>query len=506
MGKRKTDHIAARGKNLVANGFDEHLEWTARDELRDDGIDLNVQIPFDQSELSERFLIQVKTASKWRDLKDGDWSYTLNVETCKKYLLTTEVIFLFGVDLSRGEIRWVNLSEQLQRKADQQTFHLPNSHRLDDKTWPAFAKVAREAIAVRKDHLRPPSEALKYRIRQLLKTAPGFEVTSYQYVKGAEHYALMPAEGTNLQFTFSPKTLADSRTLRRAIDFGMPAEIRLRHFDFNGIAFPPPEADRTRVMLKIQPRTRNVRLHIAVPEIPNNEIELDTVLMLGAKGFQLSSVDKANPFRFTLRGLRSGQKLTFKPQVSFQQWDGRRLAALTMPDRLFRFMQALQQGCHVAFSVVEQGERVQLLSADIPARSDADLQEIVQQLDFISALVRLCQTLDSASVFDHSIEPSPEQLKDLQVAFQLVDGLTLPCNVSPFHLNVPPERRHLVPADPASLFIVRQTMHLKFGASLIGDLPIKTQLKEAVFRALGNGEFEIARTMAEMTQDLPGKS
>jgi len=49
-----------RGENVVKNAFFEILQWVPRTDDLDDGIDLNVEIPPQETRPNERFLVQVR--------------------------------------------------------------------------------------------------------------------------------------------------------------------------------------------------------------------------------------------------------------------------------------------------------------------------------------------------------------------------------------------------------------------------------------------------------------
>jgi uncharacterized protein DUF4365 len=95
MATKRTDLIGGRGENLVINAFAEHLEWTARKDAPDDGIDLNVEMPAEADQPSERFLVQVKSAKAAKELKLGDWSTSIKRTAFAKYKKSRHVIFLW---------------------------------------------------------------------------------------------------------------------------------------------------------------------------------------------------------------------------------------------------------------------------------------------------------------------------------------------------------------------------------------------------------------------------
>ena len=70
-GRRRTDLICERGENLVKNAFLEILQWVPRTDDPDDGIDMSVEIPAQDKRPCERFLVQVKTASAIKSLRNG---------------------------------------------------------------------------------------------------------------------------------------------------------------------------------------------------------------------------------------------------------------------------------------------------------------------------------------------------------------------------------------------------------------------------------------------------
>src|SRR6266481_3739858 len=106
----RTDLVGERGEGLVKNAFHAIMEWTARKDSPDDGVDLNVEIPAHAEHPTERFLVQVKTARTIKPLKNGNWSTTIKAAAARKYRQSRLAVFLFGVDLKSEEIRWFDLS------------------------------------------------------------------------------------------------------------------------------------------------------------------------------------------------------------------------------------------------------------------------------------------------------------------------------------------------------------------------------------------------------------
>jgi hypothetical protein len=106
----RTDLIAERGEYLVKIAFAKILEWVARKDSPDDGIDLNVEIPAEGKYPNERFLVQVKTASVVKTRSDGSWPASVRASALRKYKRSRHAVFLFGVDLQSEEIRWIDLA------------------------------------------------------------------------------------------------------------------------------------------------------------------------------------------------------------------------------------------------------------------------------------------------------------------------------------------------------------------------------------------------------------
>jgi hypothetical protein len=60
------------------------LDWIARKEELDEGIDFNVEIPADSTHPGRRFLAHVKTKSRFSDRKDSSWTVTIRGAIARK--------------------------------------------------------------------------------------------------------------------------------------------------------------------------------------------------------------------------------------------------------------------------------------------------------------------------------------------------------------------------------------------------------------------------------------
>jgi hypothetical protein len=117
----------------------------------DDGIDLSVEIPAQDKRPCERFLVQVKTASSIRPLRNGDWPASIERAASQKYQRSRHAVFLLRVDLKSSEIRWLNLSEALRQEPERLTFSLPPTQKFDHESADAFRAAVRRAIETQDD-------------------------------------------------------------------------------------------------------------------------------------------------------------------------------------------------------------------------------------------------------------------------------------------------------------------------------------------------------------------
>lgn len=332
MNKRATDLIGGRGVSLVKNAYAEHLQWIARDDVPDDGYDLNIEVPPTESRSTERFLVQVKTSERITPLKSGHWSVAINRSTCQKYRNSGLVVFLFKVELATREMRWLNLSESLRHRPGQVTFSLGPSNRLDANSCPVFGEILRRAIDAHVDSLRSPVDALNYRARQLENLDPRFQVSA-DIVGGVQRVTLTPKFGTNPKFTVTPKTRADARKMQKAVNYGANAEVALRSFSIEGSSILGNGGGQDAI-LKVQSAPKSLRLSITWHDCGNpSGIELNAHAARGNRGFELRSADNDFPFRFTFRGRQNSRQSSLTVQMIYEQWNGRTLSGLTIIDR-----------------------------------------------------------------------------------------------------------------------------------------------------------------------------
>lgn len=163
----RTDLVAERGENHVKSAFAKILQWVARKDYPDDGIDLNVEIPADGNYPAERVLVQVKTAGRIKPRKDGSWSASVRDSALRKYKRSRHAVFLFVVDLASDEIRWIDLLNIIRQSPDRRTFTMPAAQKFDEETAGTFCNAVRFAIDAQNDRHYPPGQALVYRRNRL---------------------------------------------------------------------------------------------------------------------------------------------------------------------------------------------------------------------------------------------------------------------------------------------------------------------------------------------------
>jgi hypothetical protein len=300
---KRTDLIGERGENLVKIAFAELLQWVARKDDLDDGIDLNVEIPAEAEFLSECFLAQVKTFSKVTPLGSGHWSTTLKRTALRKYKRSKHVVLLIMVDLHSGEIRWLDCSGVLRMEPERRTFSIGPEQVLNEATAAGFALAIRHAIEEQSDAHRPPTKALEYRAKRYEAQDPRFKVTA-EIIQGVERYSVAAIGAVRVAMTITPATVEDARALEQAYEFGSLADIRVARMKFDGPRFLN-RTDLGDSRFSIQPRAIPFRAGIILtpesgPVVPVS-IEVNAAFSRGVRGFEVRTDDPQFPLHITLR-------------------------------------------------------------------------------------------------------------------------------------------------------------------------------------------------------------
>lgn len=463
----------------MSNALAEHLEWTARKDAPDDGIDLNVEIPAQVDRPSERFLVQVKSANAAKESKLGSWSTSIKRTALAKYKKSRHAVFLFMVDLRAEEIRWLSLSEVLRVHPERRTFALSQAQIFDKSTAQKFADAVRLAMQVQEDLHHPPREALAFRAREFEAQDPRFSVSG-EIVGGVEKYTFAPKPGTAVKMTISPKTKADARRMRAAVEFGSKADVHVTSIKFDSPSmFAAHEGEAS--LLKIEPSAQQLR--IVVTSAPNDSlpspgIELSAEMSLGVRGFELRSMDPLSPFQFTFRADKSKIRTTFTVAIVYEPWNGRTLANLPLLDRVLALMRRLHEGGRFIFEVSDYGERREMLSAHLSGNRRAGHQRVLDQLQFCSRLSLLCRRIASTAVFNASETPSDSQLRRLGMAFALIENGSVDCKLSACTVAPSPEGLAALRARSSGSLLLRMPMNLSFGVTTIGALPVQASITD----------------------------
>ena len=412
--RRRTDLIGKRGENGVKNAFFEILQWVPRTDDLDDGIDLSVEIPPQETRPSERFLVQVKSASVIRPQRNGSWSASIARSASRKYQRSRHAVFLLRVDLRSSEIRWIDLSEALRNDPDRLTFSLPSTQKFDHASADVFRAAVHKAIQAQDDRYHPPAQALAYRAQALEAKDPRLAVQG-EIVGGIERYTFTAKQSFRGRVKVVPKTKTDAKRLIESHEYGSKAQIKVKKFRIDG----SPAFERegpSGSHLTIEPYARRFRLGIVVDSgdgtTEKTQIELDAELARGSRGWEVRSVDPGCPLDLVLKlDTAEDDKNKFTINILYERWNGRPFAGLPILEQLIRLARCFEQRGKLKFEWIEFGERRQMLSTDVQVDRTARFRGTVHYLEFLSHISHICRRIGSEATYHNSETVDPSQLE-----------------------------------------------------------------------------------------------
>ena len=501
----RTDLVCERGENLVKNRFFEILQWIPRKDHPDDGIDLNVEIPPDGGRPCERFLVQVKTASKIKPRRNNDWSASIDDSAARKYLRSRHAVFLLRVDLDTEEIRWIDLLAVLHKEPDRRTFSLPPAQTLDAGSAEAFRGAVGRAIQAQDDHHYPPRRGLAHRAAELEARDPRFAVQG-EIVGGVERYTFSAKNDFRAHVKVVPRTKRDAKRLIEAQEFGSKAEIKLRSFRVEGT----PALDRDGAsdsVMRIEPHSRRLRLGITVmPDAGTQEksyIELDAELSRGLRGWELRSADAGCPLDLVLQlGEAGDENNRFSVNLLYERWDGRAFSDLPILRQLLALARCFESRGQVVFEWIEFGERRQLLTTWVQADRTRRFKDMIGYLQFLNNLSEVCRRISSRATYNSREVIEPSHLEGVAAAYQLIQGQSVSFSKFEPRLTPTDEGRRALATSPIGAVQLQMPLRLYFGSTFVGEVPVKVTMED--FSASENADGTVTlhpKTSTEMCLD-----
>jgi hypothetical protein len=507
-GGRRTNLIGERGENLVKNAFLEILQWVPRTDDPDDGIDLSVEIRSHDNRPTERFLVQVKTASAIKPHRDGAWSASITRAAAQKYQRSRLAVFLFCVDLKSSEIRWIDLLEALRNEPNRLTFSLPPTQKLDQASADAFRAAVRKAIEAQDDRHHPPAQALVYRAQQLAAKDPRLAVQG-EIVNGLERYTFTAKEAFHARIKVVPRTKRDAKRLVEAHAYGSKAQIKLKSFRIEGSpAFEREGASGSQ--LTIKPYARKFRVGIVMssgdPKIENTTIELDAELARGSRGWEVRSADPECPLELVLRlGTEEDDKNRFTIDILYERWNGRPFAQLPIVDQLATLARCVEQRGKLIFEWIEFGVRHQILSTEVQAYRATAIKNMVSYLDLLSHISHICRRIGSRAIYNSSETVDQPQLNSFGLAYELTRGKTVSFNGFSSKLTLTSEGREALKSSSSHQLKLSMPLRLFFGKTFVGDVPVKVPVDDYSISENPDGTVTVRPKLAvAMSLDTDG--
>jgi hypothetical protein len=481
-GRRRTDLIAERGENLVKNAFLEILQWVPRTDDPDDGIDLSVEIPSHDNRPTERFLVQVKTASAIKPRRNGAWSASIARSAAKKYQRSRPAVFLFRVDLKSSEIRWIDLLEALRNEPNRLTFSLPPGQKLDQASADAFRAAVRKAIEAQDDRHHPPAQALAYRAQQLAAKDSRLAVQG-EIVNGLERYTFTAKEAFQGRLKVVPRTKSDVKRLVEAHAYGSKAQIKLKSFRIEGSPALEQEGP-SGSHLTIEPYARKFRLGVAASShdapTASTVIELDAELARGSRGWEVRSADPECPLDLVLKlDTEEDDKNRITIDILYERWNSRPFAQLPIVEQLATLARCIAQRGKLIFESIEFGVHRQILSTEVQAYRGTAINNMVGYLNLLSHVSHICRHIGSQAIYNSSETIDQPQVNSFSLAYKLTTGQTVSFNGFSSKLTLTPEGREAFQSSSSPCRLtLSMPLRLFFGKTFVGDVPVKVPVDD----------------------------
>lgn len=480
-GRHRTDLIAERGENLVKNAFLEILQWVPRTDDPDDGIDLSVEIPSHDSRPTERFLVQVKTASSIKSRRNGDWSACIARSAARKYQRSRHAVFLIRVDLKTSEMRWIDLLEALSNEPNRLTFSLPPAQRLDQASADAFRHAVRKAIAAQDDRHHPPVRALAYRAQQLAAKDPRLAVEG-EIVNGLERYTFTAKEDFHGRIKVVPRTKSDAKQLVEAHAYGSKVQIKLKGFRVEGSPALEQEGSSDS-QLTIEPYARRFRLGIVVSSgdagTADTTVELDAELARGSRGWEVRSADPECPLELVLKlDTEEDDRSRFTISILYERWNGLPFSQLPIVEQLATLACCVAQRGKLTFEWIEFGVRRPFLSTEVKGYRATNLTNMVGYLKLLSHVAQICRHIGSQAIYNSDETIDQTQLNSFDLAYRLTAGETVTFNGYSCKLTLTPEGREALQNSSPYHLTLAMPLKLFFGKTFVGDVPVKAPVDD----------------------------
>lgn len=500
--KRKASRTGATGENLVCIALMQYLEWTPRKEELDDGVDFNVEVPADHRHPARRFLAQVKTRSEFVDRKGGSWTITIKDDVIAKYRSSREPVFLFAVDLKRNQIRWLNLFAVLKANSELKTFTLPSANTLDSESASELRSSVFAAFDEADDQFHPPLQALRYRERKYEELNPGLTVKG-AIIGGQEQYEFGLREGTALRVTVRTRTETSAKALQQAYEFGSRAEVTVRSEDITGLPSLqlPRQGEST---LRIEPISKRVRLGLTSRPSDGSSplmLELDAELARGTIGWEVRSADSTCPFDFRAPVSDQESEGHFSLNWNDRPWKGQPFSRLPGLVPLQKLAAMISQSGTLTFYAIEHGERHPMMSLIVDPEPDSGLKETVATIDFFGQLADLCRSLGFNAVFRTEDGLTEKQLRDLELAFQLLKNSPIPFNGYRYSITLTEEGVRALRESAQVPMSLQMTLGLNYGETPLGCMPIRSNIRKHVITNTSEGTFTLEAIEADLMWD-----
>jgi hypothetical protein len=500
----KSELVGEVGENLAKNAFVQLLGWTPRKEPLDDGVDFSVEIPGDEVRPTERFWVQVKTASEQKVKRDGSWAVSIKGSTARRYRKMRNAVFLVGVDVKSCAMRWLDLSSALRRCPEQRTFSLSPDSLLDAEGAPKLRTAVLAAIAAQDDRYHSPRQALEYRAQQVRDQYPGFQIKA-NLLDGIPHYILTPEAGTVHQLSLQLGRKQDARRLTDVMNFGSSADIQVRKFEIKG--FPPLHDGDADALLTITSPTRRLRIGIevqsAVRDAPTAYFELDSELSSGQQGIELKSRDEACPFEYRLQLDRNSLEGQVDFSILYERWNGRPLTQLPLLKQLSLLAQSFLRGGRLLFHKIEFGERREFLSTTLSPSRNAGLKQNAEYLQLLSETADVCREMKFAPQFNPAEAFTVAQADTIRLAHELTLKETVPWQAGGFHVKTESTIDYDLKDLQKGSLQLQTTLVLSMGALPIGEMPVKATFKEFTILRQDEGSYKIhVNSAVPLSRDL----
>ena len=504
--RKKRGHAARRhgreGERLVRNMF-EAWDWVVREDVPDEGIDFNVEVPAGTGRPATRILVQVKSRSRMHSAKDGSWTISVRTSRVLEYQAHRQPVFIVAVDLSSGAARWVdvgNLAHATGIEISATKIAVPRSNVLNQLEVDAVFEASILVAMRRLDEKHyPPLLALDMRRAAQEEVDPRFSV-SVDLVGGAERYTYTPREPVDLTLEFAVASREEKLALLDTWRFGAPTTVAADELKLDGSALF--SSLPTRGKLSITGQSRSIRLCLGFRgEVDGNTrwiVDEKASAYIGREGGLITMQADGCPIGVELRLLTTVGKVAFKHVVDYGCWEGKDVRNLPFLRPIVDLFEGSTNAGTLLVGVREYGDVQTALEVPLEPRMKS-WRELAFAFQCIAGLARTCNAMAVAFKWRPGIIQGRSEMEAWLGAGRLTDGQSVRMNYEGFSTALDASSPKPASDSERTTFVIRSTFEVTAWGEKVVDIPVLLRLTDyAVTMDETTRRLEVRRTPASM--------